>query len=336
MKKRHLLALFVLAAAAGLAAQSEPKYRAPRTADGQPDLHGVWNFSSNVPLERPSVWADRRTVTLDEVAQRGKAKDNALKMVATFAPVEDVGVTLLDHVSYAQDPRTSLITYPGNGRLPKLVDGAARAFGAEQLIEAIADAKPGAPPSLPPELTSFLAPRTLDSQRDFTAAERCLIGAPSAPLVPDLDLNYIQILQSRTTVALLGDTDRRIAPFDSRPPLSPKIRTWSGDARAHWDGDTLVVETRNFNNRTRSFAGAGFSTEKFVTERFIRRSTKVMDYEATVVDPKTFTDKVVIAFPMALVEGRVYENACHEHNYSLANALSAARKAERDASAATK
>src|ERR1051325_3117450 len=158
MTKRHLLALFVLAAAAGLAAQSEPKYRAPRTADGQPDLHGVWNFSSNVPLERPSVWADRKTVTLDEVAQRGKAKDNALKMVATFAPVEDVGVTLLDHVSHVQDPRTSLITYPGNGRLPKLVDGAARAFGAEQLIEAIADGKPGAPPWPSPELTALLAP----------------------------------------------------------------------------------------------------------------------------------------------------------------------------------
>jgi hypothetical protein len=339
MRKHCLVFVLGLTAAVHAAGQDTKvtnvvKYRTPRTADGHPDLQGVWNFSSNVPLERPAVWADKKVVTLQEIQARGKAKDAALKMVATFAPVEAIGIDLLDHTSYVEDLRTSLITYPENGRLPKTVDGVARAFGADQLIEMIADAKPGAPPALPPELAAFLGPRTLNSHRDFNPSERCIIGAPSAPLVPDLDLNYVQILQSRTQVALLGDTDRRIAPLDGRPTLSPKLRTWSGDARAHWEGDTLVVETRNFNNRTRSFAGTGFSAEKTVTERFTRRSAKLMDYEATIVDPKTFTEKVVIAFPMALVEGRVYENACHEHNYSLANSLSAARKAERDAAVA--
>jgi hypothetical protein len=199
----------------------------------------------------------------------------------------------------------------------------------DQVLDSLLSGK-GAPP---PELAAFLMPAAHNSHRDFGAAERCLIGAPSAPLVPDLDLNYIQILQSKTQVAFLGDTDRRIAALDGRPPLSPRLGTWSGISRARWEGDTLVVETRNFNNRTRSFSGAGSSTEKVVTERFTRRSAKRLDYEATIVDPKAFTDKVVIAFPMALVDGRVYENACHEHNYSLANALSAARKAERDAAA---
>jgi hypothetical protein len=171
-------------------------------------------------------------------------------------------------------------------------------------------------------------PQPRESHENFGAAERCLIGAPSAPIVPDLDNNYLQIIQSKTTVALLSDTDRRIAPLDGRPPLSKNLRAWSGDARAHWDGETLVVETGNFNNRTRSFSGAGLSAQKTVTERFTRRSAKILDYEATVVDPATFTDKVVIAFPMALMDARIYENACHEHNYSLANALSAARKAQ--------
>jgi len=305
------------------------KYKTPRTPDGHPDLQGVWNFSSNVPLERPAVWADKKVVTLKEVEARGKAKDAALKLVATFAPVEAIGIDLLDHTVYVEDFRTSLITYPDNGRLPALVDGATRTPSVDQVLEALGDAKNGPPPAL----AAFLMPAAHNSHRDFGAAERCLIGAPSAPLIPDLDLNYVQILQSRTQVALLGDTDRRIAPLDGRPPLSPKLRTWSGVSRAHWEGDTLVVETSNFNNRTRSFSGAGFSSEKVVTERFTRRSATLMDYEAAIVDPKTFTDKVVIAFPMALVDGRVYENACHEHNYSLANSLSASRKAERDAAA---
>jgi hypothetical protein len=327
MKQLHVFAFCVLATAAGVAAQTQTKYAVPRTPDKQPDLQGVWNFSSDVPLERPAVWADKKVVTLQEIEARGKAKDAALKLVATFAPVEAIGIELLDHTVHVADLRTSLITYPDNGRLPKLADGVARQPSVDQVLEALGDAKNGPPPAL----AAFLMPATHNSHRDFGASERCLIGAPSAPLIPDLDLNYIQILQSRTQVALLGDTDRRVAPLDGQPPLSSKLRTWSGVSRAHWEGDTLVVETRNFNNRTRSFSGAGFSMEKVVTERFTRRSAKLMDYEATIVDPKTFTDKVVIAFPMALVEGRIYENACHEHNYSLANALSAARKAERDA-----
>lgn len=323
----YVLAMIVASATVALVSAAPgagPSYKVPRTADGQPDLQGVWNFSSNVPLERPAAWAGKKEVTREEIVQRGKMKDNTLKMVATFAPVEAVGIDLLDHEVYVDDRRTSLITYPENGKLPALVDGVTRNPSVDVILEMVSESKGGVPPAL----AGFLMPAPHNSHRDFSAAERCLIGAPSAPLIPDLDLNYVQILQSRTQVALLGDTDRRIAPLDGRPPLSPKLRTWSGDARAHWEADTLVVETRNFNNRTRSFSGAGFSTEKVLTERFTRRSAKLMDYEATIVDPRTFTDKVVIAFPMAFVEGRVYENACHEHNYSLANSLSAARKDE--------
>jgi hypothetical protein len=222
------------------------------------------------------------------------------------------------------------LTYPDNGKLPKLLDGVTRQPGVDQILELLGDAKGG----FPPELAGFLMPQPHDSHQNFSAAERCLIGAPSAPLVPDLDGNYVQIIQSKTAVALLSDTDRRIAPLDGRAPLSKNVRTWSGDARAHWEGDTLVIETRNFNDRTRSFSGAGLSTQKVVTERFTRRSATTLDYEATVVDPATFTDRVVIAFPMALMDARIYENACHEHNYSLANALSAARKDEETKKAA--
>jgi len=324
MKKVYLLSYLVLATVAASAAGPDTKYKAPRTGDGQPDLQGVWNFSSDVTLERPAKFAEKKIATREEIDQQRRAKENALKMIGTFAPVEDIGVTLLDHASHVEDLRTSLITYPENGRLPTLVEGVTRAAGAEQIIEALSDLKGG----LPPELSAFLAPQSHDSYQNFSAAERCLIGAPSAPFIPDLDGNYVHIIQSKSSIAFLSDTDRRIAPLDGRPALSGRLRTWSGDARARWEGDTLVVETRNFNNRTRSFSGAGFSASKVVTERFTRRSPKVLDYEATVVDPATFVDKVVIGVPMALVDGHVYENACHEHNYSLANALSAARKEE--------
>jgi len=323
---KYLLLFALVMNAAVHAAGPEPKYKAPRTADGHPDLQGVWNFSSNVSLERPSSFADKTVYTRDEIEKRILAKENALKMVASIPPVCSIGIALLDHTSYVDDLRTSLITYPANGKLPPLAEGVSPQTRIDQVLEALADVKGG----IPPELVRLLTPVKRDSYEDFGPTDRCLISAPSAPLVPDLDANYLQIIQSRTHVALLSDTDRRVAPLDRRPQLSARLRTWSGDARAHWDGDTLIVETRNFNNRTHSFAAVGLSTEKSVTERFTRRSATLLDYEATISDPKTFQDKVVIAFPMALRGGRVYENSCHEHNYSLANSLSALRKEERD------
>ena len=110
-----------------------------------------------------------------------------------------------------------------------------------------------------------------------------------------------------------------------------KLRSWAGDSRGHWEGDTLVIETRNFNRRTRSFAGAGNSLDKVVTERLTRVSKNAVDYEATIVDPKTFQDKIVISLPMAQVDSRIYEYACHEGNYSLPMTLAGARKEEQAA-----
>ena len=282
-----------------------------------------------MPLERPAAFADRKFFTKEELDQQRIAKDKGFRTLISFTPVEDVGLSLLDHTVYVQDLRTSLITYPENGRLPKLLEGVTRDPGPEQIVALLGDLKNGPPPALLQLLATFGGGKK-DSHEDFGRDPRCLFG-PSTPLVPDLSDNYVQIIQGRDQIALLTDINWRIATLDGRPHTSNKLRTWSGDARAHWEGETLVIETKNFTNRTRSFSGAGRSGEKIVTERFTRRSAKVLDYEATIVDPKTFEDKVVIAFPMANVGGRVYENACHEHNYSLANSLSASRKEEADA-----
>jgi hypothetical protein len=136
------------------------------------------------------------------------------------------------------------------------------------------------------------------------------------------------------TDSLIGQSlDRRIVFLDGRPPLGDALRSWAGTSRGHWEGETLVVETRNFTDRTPSFAGAGNSRDKVVTERFTRTSKGIIEYAARVVDPKTFQDRVELSFPMLLVEAHMadaylYEEACHEGNYSLRNALSAARKEE--------
>jgi hypothetical protein len=320
--------LLILATGGADAARAQGKYKAPRSGDGQPDLHGVWNYSSDVPLERPIAFADKQTFTREELQQQATAKTNALAMVAKFAPVEAVTLTWLDYTAHVENLRTSLITYPENGRLPKLVDGVQRAPGVEDIIALLSDPKA----TFPPGLLAALGGGRKDGPEDLGASERCLGGA-GPPFTAGFDNNYMQIIQARDHVVLLTEPLHyaRIIPLDGRPRLGEKLRFWSGDSRGHWEGDTLVIETRNFNNRTRSFAGAGFSQDKVVTERITRASANAIDYEATILDPKTFEDKVVVSFPMAKADGRIYEVACHEGNYSMFNTLAAARKDERDA-----
>ncbi len=329
-----LLVLVVLTGAALTAAGPEPKYKAPRTEYGQPDFRGVWNFSSDVPLERSSAFADKKLFTREELAQQRAVKGKAADARAKFAPVEDVGVAWLDYAAQIENLRTSLIAYPENGRLPKLVDGVRRLPGLEEFVAALADAKfvvaealaaLGAPPPA--------GGGKKDGHQDFSLSERCLADGASPPFVPVFNANFVQVIQSKDHVALLTEPlhHARIVPLDGRPHLGENLRSWSGDSRGRWEGDTLVIETSNFNNRTRSFAGAGTSRDKVVTERFTRVSANALEYEATIMDPKTFQDKIVLSLPMAKVDARLYESACHEGNYSLPNTLSGARKEEQEA-----
>lgn len=322
-----LLFLIVSTAVAASAAGPEAKYKAARTESGQPDLRGVWNFSSDVPLERPPAFADQKLFTPEELEKQRTGKERALQTIATLAPVEDVSLAWLDHAVHVEDLRTSLIVYPENGRLPALVEGVRRIPRPEDILAALADPK-GAHP---PDFAALLAPgKKKDGAEDFSSSERCLVAA-NAPFLPGLDDNYVQIIQGQDHVILLTDAARRIVPLDGRPSVAEKLRGWSGDSRGHWEGETLVIATSRFNDRTRSFAGAGTSQDKVVTERLTRISTNALEYQATIADPKTFQDKIVLSFPMAKVDGRIYESACHEGNYSLSNVLAGARKEEQEA-----
>ena len=327
MRTRSLLLFLVLTAVAASAAGQDVKYdlryRAPRTEDGRPDLQGVWNFSSAVPLQRPDAFAGKKAITKEEADAYRAKMQNALAGLVKFAPVEAIGLDWLDNTPRTEDLRTSLITYPENGKLPALLDGVKRMPGVEDIIALLSDPK-GAPPTQLLALFAAFAGGKKDSYTDFMPSERCLFGE-NVPYMPEIDGNYVQIIQSRDHVALVTDFHRRIVALDAKPLSGNAPRSWSGTSTGHWEGDTLVVETRNFNDRSPSFAGAGTSGGKVVTERFTRTSSTGIAYAATVVDPKTFKDKVELSFPMTSVDVRIYEGTCHEGNYSMRNSLSAAR-----------
>jgi hypothetical protein len=323
---RLLLVFLIVATAGASAAGQEAKYRAPRTESGRPDLQGVWNFNTGVPLQRPAALSDKKVLTKEEFAARRAAMLAVLKSIGKIAPVEDVGLDWMDGTLHVDDLRTSLITFPENGRLPATLEGVRKMPQIDDFIALLADGK-GPPPAALGALLAMFTGGKKDSYTDFMMSERCLFDAP-VPLVPQLDDNYVQIVQSPDHLVLITDFNRRIIALDGKPPVGNAIRSWPGISRGHWEGETLVVETRNFNEKPPSFAGAGNSADKVVTERFTRTGSNRIDVSATIVDAKTFKDRIELSFPMALVDARIYEGACHEGNYSMRNALSASRKAD--------
>ena len=326
MSRTLFLLLVVVATCAPFASGAQPKYRAPRTESGHPDLQGVWNFNTNIPLQRPAAYADKPFFTKEDVDKRRSEIKNGLAAIAKFAPIEAVGLDWFDNTVLIEDLRSSLITYPANGRLPALVAGVRRLPNIEDVVTLLGDPKGSkiSPQQLSAFAAAFLGGRK-DSHRDFNMMERCLIGI-NVPLVPELADNYVQIVQSGDSVALVTDFDRRIIAVDGKPPIGDNVRSWAGISRGRWEGDTLVVVTTNFDGRAPSLAGAGNSRDKVVTERFTRTAANVMQYAATVGYPKTFQDRVELSFAMAMADERIYEGACHEGNYSLRNSLLAARQ----------
>jgi hypothetical protein len=181
-----------------------------------------------------------------------------------------------------------------------------------------------------------------DGPEDRGLSERCMLGfSTGPPMLPAGYNNMMQLVQTREFVVLYLEMnhDARIVPLDGRPHLPPSLRQWMGDSRGRWEGQTLVVETTNFTDKTASFSarvGAGGfeigSGEHLrLIERFTRVNANTLTYEFTVHDPTTFTRPFTGRFPMSLTEGLIYEYACHEGNYGLANMLTAARNEERKA-----
>jgi hypothetical protein len=310
-----------------LAAESTT-YRAPRNEYGQPDLRGVWNYSSDVPLERPKEVADKQFRTPEELEQANAARDNTLERM-TQTGVGAHNTFWLDYKALATDLRTSLITHPTNGRLPKLAEGVLKIGGFAAVFNDVKGTRP---------VRFYAGGIGKDGPEDRGLSERCLANDIGPPLVPGFDSNYLRIFQTRDHVVVLTELihDARTIPIDARPPADDQLRGWFGYSRGRWEGETLVVETRNFNDLTPSFDNAGSAYHKVVTERFTRVSDSTMNYQATVVDPQSFQDRIDLMVPMVKTDHRIYEYACHEGNYSMEIILSGARKQEQETAANAK
>jgi hypothetical protein len=297
-----------------------------RTLWGDPDLQGTWDFTTITPLQRPSEFAGREFLTENEAAaiekrinqQRFETETRSPgSLGAAGRPDSDPGIYNLgwwwepNGRRLVRTRRTSLVVDPPNGQLPPLTAQAQTILRARET----ARERPQGPEDLP-------------------LAERCIMGFNSGPpVVPGPYNNLVQIFQSPGYVVIVNEMvhDARIVPLDGRPPLGDTLRFWMGDSRGHWEGNTLIIESRNFtDNGTGTFGLPGLTDRNMVlVERFTRMNDDVLMYRFTVNDPTVWTRSWSAEVPMTRVDGFVMEYGCHEGNYGLANILSGARAEER-------
>jgi hypothetical protein len=287
----------------------------PRTPDGRPDLEGVWDFRTITPLERPDGLGGKQRLSDEEAVQ---VEQQAAAAAVDQAPKAG------DPGTYNQfwfdrgtkvvgDKRTSLIVDPPDGRVPPLTPEGEkrRTFGGRR-------DQPAGP-------------------EDRNVAERCILGFNSGPpMEPRAYNNNVQLIQTPGYLVILNEMvhNARIVPLDGRPHVN--VPQWNGDSRGRWDGDTLVVETRNFLGPTSFSERQGATPGMRLVERFRRVDADTLTYEFTVDDPKTWTRPWTVALPMTKSTDLIYEYACHEANYAMEGMLKGARLEEKAAEGAKK
>jgi len=331
--KRPVLAWCVLLAAGTAAAQTQDAasgWTMPRTADGKPDLRGFWTLQTYTPFERPERFEGREFLTEEEFAE--------LTVILTANGVDPLGArrafaaetddaderrqqtlqrdpTHYDNSTWLRtntpkalsSRRTSLVIDSPDGQIPPLTaEGERRAAARDEA-------------------------RGFDGYENRPHQERCLTWTHEGPpMTPPPYNDLYQILQVPGQVVVfpeLASNPARIIPTDGRPHLSDRIRQWPGDSRGRWEGDTLVVDTTNFNEKA-SFRGS--SPALHVVERFTRVDADTILYRFTVDDETTWTRPWTVEIPMVRTEGPIYEYTCHEGNYGMVNTLRGARRADRE------
>ena len=291
-----------------------------RTPDGRPDLSGLWSFVSATPLQRPEEFGDKALLSDEDIAAlQERAQQSA--GVRQPPPGEtgsynrfwtDIGATRTDR-------RTSLISDPPDGRLPPVTPEARQRMLALMTAEAN--------PDEPEELTPWA---------------RCITGFNAGPpILPSAYNNNVLVVQRRDTVALLTEMvhEVRIVPLDGRPPLPSHVRQWQGNSHGRWEGDTLVIDTTNFRmegNGNLPLLGVGgvggqprsgvlIDENLHVVERLSRPDADTLRYEVRVDDPTVWTQSWTAVMFMRRSDEGIYEYACHEGNYGMANILAGAR-----------
>lgn len=325
----HLLAISAAGQGATNAAKpaaTAPKvWTPPRTPDGQPDLQGIWNSSTLTPLERPAELAGKEFLTAKEAADYERSLLRTTNRDRRDGTSDDDLNRAYNDTWYDSGTkivgtrRTSLVIDPPDGRIPPYTPEAQKRETAR-----IEDLR-------------RRGPEPADSWEDRSLGERCMTRG--APKLPGGYNNNFHIVQTPGYVAILQEMihEVRMIPLDNRPHVAKNIRQWLGDSRGHWEGNTLVVDTTNYTDKIVSNGFnccRGAASGLHVIERFTRASGDTLDYQYTVDDPATYTRKWTVSLPLTKAEGPIYEYACHEGNYGMANLLSGARAREKAAAEA--
>ncbi len=302
---RLVLPVFLLLAASVSLAQESNEI--PRLANGLPDLQGTWDFRTITPLQRPREFADQEVLTTEQAAEFEIARQEQLDR-DNFTDTTTTG----DYNQFWYDRgteilgsnRTSLITYPPDGRIPELTEQAQERNAARR--EAAT-------------LNYGIEVRPL--------SERCIMGFNSGPpMLPSAYNNNVQLIQTGDHFLIHNEMvhNARIVKMNTSE-YRQAPRDWEGDSIGYWDGDTLIVETRYFARAT-AFGNSSENME--LTEKFWLINTDTLGYEFTISDPTTWTDSWTAMFPMRRAVEPIYEYACHEGNYSMSAIMAGWRTQE--------
>ena len=303
LRPGFLLCILLSAATPLTLAQGE----LPRLADGTPDLQGTWDFRTITPLQRPLEFGDQEVLTAEEAADFEAARQEQLDRdnFTDTTTTGDYNQFWYDRGSEILDSnRTSLITYPADGRIPELTEQAEQRNAARR--EAAAR-------------NAGIEARPL--------SERCIMGFNSGPpMLPSAYNNNVQLVQAGDHFVIHNEMvhNARIVKMGASG-YRETPRDWEGDSIGYWDGDTLVVETRHFARAT-SFGNSSANME--LTEKFWLIDADTLGYEFTISDPTTWTGSWTAMFPMRRAAEPIYEYACHEGNYSMAGIMAGWRTQE--------
>jgi len=324
MRRQLLVGAMLVVSAAWVGVLAQAPAGVPRTPWGDPDLQGVWTSEPElgVPFERAPELGDRRTLSDAEFEQRRLQAQKQLATDNAEFDVETADTANAGAVGSATSPpphwlergkpsrRTSLVIEPANGRVPAMT---AEARTRQQ--RAVRGSFGNGP---------------YNSTLDFTMYDRCITRGVPGAIFPAVYNANTRLVQGPGFVAITYEMihETRVVPIGERPHVASNIRQYLGDARAHWDGDTLVVETTNFNGRA---PYRGSSDQLVMVERFQRTGSDSLRYEVTLKDASTWAAPWTAALNLSPQRDDMYEYACHEGNNAMRNMLSAARAAERQA-----
>jgi hypothetical protein len=303
---------------------SKSSWTPPKTSEGDPDLQGTWTSTTTTPFERPPQFGNRLFLTDEEYAESQKRLERQLAADNQETSSANVGVTTgpPDHWTERAKQasrQTSLVVEPADGRVP---------------VTAAAEAK-----------RDYNLAHNTDDFEYMSPWDRCITRGMPGGMFPGGYGNVYEIVQSPGYVAIVSEMihETRIIPLDGSP-LS-NIRQWNGESRGRWEGNTLVVETTNYNNKgwiatnvaSGRIKGIAQSEALHVIERFTRVDANTIQYEVTIEDPNIYTKPWKVTFPFYRdANARVFEYACHEGNYAMTHMLSGARAQERAAAEAAK